>query len=242
MHMISNQQRQDVIDFLTSFIELTADKGSNRVYNLKRRAGLLVRKLKDNKEIDYQLVKRLKDELKKIEIEVPNGKKPEWVNGVLTLVDEKPQNVMERVKTFKDACNELGIEHDKWVQDKKDLGLEADVIAYLKLRIIAAALNEGWKPQFTTDEYRYFPWFYLYTQSEIDEMSEEEKSRVVYRSSGNANASGGVAYAYTLYDSSNTSTHIGSRLAFKTRELAEYAGRQFVEIWADYVFKPEEEK
>lgn len=179
---------------------------------------------------------------KKIEIEVPNGKKPEWVNGVLTLVDEKPQNVMERVKTFKDACNELGIEHDKWVQDKKDLGLEADVIAYLKLRIIAAALNEGWKPQFTTDEYRYFPWFYLYTQSEIDEMSEEEKSRVVYRSYYNAGAYGGVAFAYTFYDSSSTVTYIGSRLAFKTRELAEYAGRQFVEIWADYVFKPEEEK
>lgn len=179
---------------------------------------------------------------KKIEIEVPNGKKPEWVNGVLTLVDEKPQNVMERVKTFKDACNELGIEHDKWVQDKKDLGLEADVIAYLKLRIIAAALNEGWKPQFTTDEYRYFPWFYLYTQSEIDEMSEEEKSRVVYRSNNYANAGGGVAYAYSGYDSSSTHTNIGSRLAFNTRELAEYAGRQFVEIWADYVFKPEEEK
>lgn len=176
---------------------------------------------------------------KKIEIEVPNGKKPEWVNGVLTLVDEKPQNVMERVKTFKDACNELGIEHDKWVQDKKDLGLEADVIAYLKLRIIAAALNEGWKPQFTTDEYRYFPWFYLYTQSEIDEMSEEEKSRVVYRSFYNAIASGGVAYAYTYSGSSNANTYIGSRLAFKTHELAEYAGRQFVEIWADYVFKPE---
>ena len=177
---------------------------------------------------------------KKIEIEVPNGKKPEWVNGVLTLVDEKPQNVMERVKTFKDACNELGIEHDKWVQDKKDLGLEADVIAYLKLRIIAAALNEGWKPQFTTDEYRYFPWFYLYTQSEIDEMSEEKKSRVVYRSNVYANANGGVAYAHTSYGSSSAS--VGSRLAFKTRELAEYAGRQFVEIWADYVFKPEEEK
>lgn len=179
---------------------------------------------------------------KKIEIEVPNGKKPEWVNGVLTLVDEKPQNVMERVKTFKDACNELGIEHDKWVQDKKDLGLEADVIAYLKLRIIAAALNEGWKPQFTTDEYRYFPWFYLYTQSEIDEMSEEEKSRVVSRSHNHASAVGGVAYAGTSNDSSYTYTLVGSRLAFKTRELAEYAGRQFVEIWADYVFKPEEEK
>nr|UWI11199.1 MAG: hypothetical protein [Bacteriophage sp.] len=178
---------------------------------------------------------------KKIEIEVPDGKKPEWVNGVLTLVDEKPQNVMERVKTFKDACNELGIEHDKWVQDKKDLGLEADVIAYLKLRIIAAALNEGWKPQFTTDEYRYFPWFYLYTQSEIDEMSEEEKSRVVCRSYVSASANAGVAYASTSGVSSGTYAYVGSRLAFKTRELAEYAGRQFIEIWADYVFKPEGE-
>lgn len=174
---------------------------------------------------------------KKIEIEVPNGKKPEWVNGVLTLVDEKPKNVMERIKTFEDACNELGIDYNEWMQDKKELGLEADVIAYLKLRIIEAALNEGWKPQFTTDEYRYFPWFFLYTQSEIDEMSEEEKSRVVYRSSSNAGA-----YAITYRDSSSTYASIGSRLAFKTRELAEYAGRQFVEIWADYVFKPEEEK
>ena len=179
---------------------------------------------------------------KKIEIEVPNGKKPEWVNGVLTLVDEKPKNVMERIKTFEDACNELGIDHNEWMQDKKELGLEADVIAYLKLRIIAAALNEGWKPQFTTDEYRYFPWFCLYTQSEIDEMNEEDKSRVVYRSSYNAYAYGGVAGASTFSGSSSAVTYIGSRLAFKTRELAEYAGRQFVEIWADYVFKPEEEK
>lgn len=179
---------------------------------------------------------------KKIEIEVPNGKKPEWVNGVLTLVDEKPKNVMERIKTFEDACNELGIDHNEWMQDKKELGLEADVIAYLKLRIIATALNEGWKPQFTTDEYRYFPWFCLYTQSEIDEMNEEDKSRVVYRSYSNAYAHGGVACAYAIHDSSHTFTNIGSRLAFKTRELAEYAGRQFVEIWADYVFKPEEEK
>lgn len=181
---------------------------------------------------------------KKIEIEVPNGKKPEWVNGVLTLVDEKPQNVMERVKTFEDACNELGNDHQTVIDYYAlcDATCTKDILSYAKLRIIAAALNEGWKPQFTTDEYRYFPWFYLYIQSEIDEMSEEEKSRVVYRSYFSADAGGGVAFAFTVYDSSDTCTYIGSRLAFKTRELAEYAGRQFVEIWADYVFKPEEEK
>lgn len=65
MYLISNQQRREVIDFLTSFIELTADNGDNRVYNLKRRAGLLVRKLENSKEIDCKLIKRLKDELER---------------------------------------------------------------------------------------------------------------------------------------------------------------------------------
>ena len=181
---------------------------------------------------------------KKIEIEVPNGKKPEWVNGVLTLVDEKPKNVTERVKTFEDACNELGNDHQAVIDYYAlcDATCTKDILAYAKLRIIAAALNEGWKPRFTTDEYRYFPWFGLYTKSEIYEMGEEEKKRVVYRSNNYANAYDGVAYESTFSDSSSTSTSFGDRLAFKTRELAEYAGIQFVEIWADYVFKLEEEK
>ena len=184
---------------------------------------------------------------KKIEIEVPSGKKAEWVNGVLTLVDEKDNRpVIERIKTFEDAIQELGEEHQyvkayrEWMRVR--LANQKDIEAYLKLRIIAAVLNEGWEPQFTEDEWRYFPWFYLYTQKEIDEMDEEEKNRVVYRSYNHANAVGGVAYAYTFYDSSYTSTVIGSRLAFKTRELAGYAGKQFIEIWADYVFKPEEKQ
>lgn len=46
--------------------------------------------------------------MKKIEIEIPDGKRAEWVNGVLTLVDE---DVTKRIKTFEDACNELGNAH-----------------------------------------------------------------------------------------------------------------------------------
>ena len=158
----------------------------------------------------------------------------------------KPKDVTERIKTFEDACNELGKEHtlvrEYWDVHHTGIMFGADIIAYLKLRIIAAALNEDWKPQFATDESRYFPWFRLYTQSEIDEMNEEEKSRVVCRSSNYADAGGGVAYAGTFGDSSSTSTSFGARLAFKTRELVEYAGIQFVEIWADYVLKPEEKQ
>ena len=159
----------------------------------------------------------------------------------------KPKYVTERIKTFEDACNELGEAHPLVLQYRfnynnedgwNDDGYTSDFESYLKLRIIAAALNEGWEPQFTEDEWRYFPWFELYTQKEIDEMDEEQKNRVVYRSFYSADAHGGVAYAYAGSDSSNAYTSIGSRLAFKTRELAEYAGKQFIEIWADYVFKP----
>lgn len=154
---------------------------------------------------------------KKIEIEVPEGKTAKWVNGILTLVDEKPVDVKERIKTFEDAYNELGIKHplvqayDCW--ENEGLNGQPDIEAYLKLRIIAAALNEGWEPKFTEDEYRYFPWFYLYTQDEIDGMSEEDKARVVYRSNISAYALGGVAYASTVHDSTNTNANIGSRLA-----------------------------
>ena len=114
---------------------------------------------------------------------------------------------------------------------------QPDVDAYLKLRIITAALNEGWIPRFTKDEWRCFPWFVLYTQEEIDHMDEGEKSRVVYRASGYASAGGRVACAVADYDVSYGYANIGSRLAFKSRELAIYAGKQFIELYADLNFR-----
>lgn len=184
---------------------------------------------------------------KEITIKIPEGKRAEWINGVLTLVDEpKEENipVTERIKTFEDACNALGDEHPFVTQYRltaaayKGDPMTQDLIAYLKLRIIVAALNEGWEPQFTEDEYRYFPWFYLYTKEEYDNLNDEEKRRCVGRSFNGANADGGVSYAYANYAFSGSGSSHGARLAFRTRELAEYAGSQFIQEWADFVFKP----
>ena len=177
---------------------------------------------------------------KKLEIEIPEGKTAVWRNGVLTLIDEPEKEVRERIKTFEDACREIGIDAEAWNRDKISLGLEPDVLAFLKLRIIVKALNEGWEPRFTEDECRYYPWFILYTGEEYNKLDEEEKSRVVCRSSHYAYALGGVSYAYAHNDSSNTYANVGVRLAFKTSELAAYCGRQFLDIWADFVFLPEE--
>lgn len=177
---------------------------------------------------------------KKLEIEIPEGKTAVWRNGILTLIDEPEKDVRKRIKTFEDACREIGIDAEAWNRDKISLGLEPDVLAFLKLRIIVKALNEGWEPQFTEDECRYYPWFILYTREEYNKLDEEEKSRVVCRSYNNAYALGGVSFASASYGSSYTYANIGVRLAFKTSELAAYCGRQFLDIWADFVFLPEE--
>ena len=152
--------------------------------------------------------------------------------------------IQVRVQTFEDAVRELGDEHPavrtynsfKYGYSAK----EPDVMAYLKLRIITAALNEGWEPQFTEDERRWYCWYNLISKEDLDSMSEEEKKerRVVGRAYGNANANGGLVCSGAGDVSTSSDAGFGSRLAFKSEELAEYAGKQFIEIYADYCFIP----
>lgn len=156
--------------------------------------------------------------------------------------DAFASNIMERVKTFQDAVNELGDEHPLVIEYNtwcKQIGgaYSADVMAYLKLRIITAALNEGWEPKFTIDEWRYYPYFYLLNKEDYEQLSDEDKKRCVGRSVGNAVAVGGLVYADTGVGSAYSRTCCGVRLAFRTSKLAEYAGKQFLNIWADFVFK-----
>ena len=174
--------------------------------------------------------------MKKITIDVPEGKKLELRGNTYIHVDE-PKDVRERIKTFEDACKELGDNNPLVFEYNKAVGISNDVKTYLKLRIICAALNEGWEPQFKEGEYRYYPWFELMTKEEIDNMDEEKRSRVVFRSDYNAVAVGGLVYAYAVVVSSGACAGYASRLEIRDRELAEYAGNQFADIWTDFVFK-----
>lgn len=154
----------------------------------------------------------------------------------------KPKDIRERIKTFADALHELGNENplvlayqNTNLRDSDVAPDNKDIIAYLKLRIIVAALNEGWEPQFIPGERRWAPYYVLYTKEEIDKMDDETKARVVYRSGSSADAYGGVSFAYANGDSAYVDAYIGSRLAFKSEELAEYAGTQFIDIFADFM-------
>jgi hypothetical protein len=117
--------------------------------------------------------------------------------------------ITDRVKSFQDACIELGIDID----DTDFYNLEPDEVAYRKLKIIVRALNEGWTPERNNfDQYQYYPWF--------------------YRKQDSSNQSG---FQFDSVDWHYQRSVVGSRLCFRSAELAEYAGKQFVTLYKEFL-------
>lgn len=159
------------------------------------------------------------------------------------------QNICDRLNTFEDCVNELGkdhilVHHYRLYEEQmhgEECELE-DIEAYLKLRIICAAYNEGWEPTFADDEIRWYVWYYVDThQNEVDLKNETDKDeikrycRVVGRSYHNASASGGLVYASAVSASSQSYASDGSRLAFKNSEKAMSAATKFADIFAKFM-------
>lgn len=112
--------------------------------------------------------------------------------------------ITDRVKTFEDACDIASEDPN----DEKFKSGTPDEIAYKKLKVIARALNEGWTPDWSnSSEYKYYPW-------------------LEYNS--------GFGFSRYGYVRSTTATSVGSRLCFKSSELAKYAGTQFQSIYNDF--------
>lgn len=145
--------------------------------------------------------------------------------------DNRP--VTERIKTFEDACDALGL--DAFTEEERYENLMPDEVAYQKLRLICAALNEGWQPKFTETEVRWYPWHWLYTQDEIDRMDADERAERHMMMAGDYETEyAGFAYAYSLGAPSNADADFGSRLCLKSETLADYCGKQFISLWADF--------
>lgn len=124
-------------------------------------------------------------------------------------VKQKSTKVTERVKTFEDALNELSIDADDFEESCENL--EPDEIAYKKIKIIVKALNEGWTPDYSnSSEYKYYPYF-LY------------------------NKESGFGFDVSFCDFSYTDMGAGVRLVYKSCELSDYAGKQFNDIYNDYL-------
>lgn len=172
-------------------------------------------------------------------------------NTMKKVLGDKFQEVLpvkDRVKSFDDAYKELGEDH-QYCEEYRAIrysyveNLSPDLLAFVKLRVITAALNEGWEPAFTDDETRYYPWFQLYRKDEIEEMSDDLvddlKLKVVDDTPGNDSYIGLACVYHGENFAPSSARCCGSRLAFKSEELSAYAAKQFAGLYSDFIFKPE---
>ena len=117
-----------------------------------------------------------------------------------------------KIKTFEDACKALKLDPEKVLPDFSMFPEQhrKAMTAHAKLIIIAQALNGNWKPDWDNGEWdKYYPWFDM-------------------------DSSSGSGFSYDGYDDWCSISLVGSRLCFKSRELAEYAGKQFEDLYRDY--------
>ena len=118
----------------------------------------LYRKENGNENLQgrYDNVEEAQDTVKKLTEDEGNGSIFDYFYK-----EEDYEEITDRVKTYEDACKVLGVEPIN-EQNAKAQGFRSDEIARRKLETIAAALNEGWKPDWNnTDQYKYYPYFYI---------------------------------------------------------------------------------
>ena len=118
------------------------------------------------------------------------------------------KKITDLVKTFDDARRLTGRPD---VPDFSNLptDMRKHFEAQYKMIVIVEALNEGWIPDWDNNEYKYYPWF---------EMSPSS-----------------FAFDVSFYAYAAASAGSGSRLCLKNKELSEYCGKQFIDLWKQFI-------
>ena len=104
--------------------------------------------------------------------------------------------ITDRVKTFQDACEVLGY------------AIPKSMHVVDKLKVIAEALNEGWKPDWNNStQVKYVPWFKW----------------------------NGTAFVFSDYYYWRSYTAVGSRLCLRNSDLAIYIATQFEDLYNEFL-------
>lgn len=153
-----------------------------------------------------------------IRINIPEGYEIDLSNKnekVLSLIyKEKSKKITEKITSLLDALDYLG-ESDEEVIFYRILLLHSTLsrnhhlVVYQALVIIIKALNEKWVPDWgNLSEVKYVPHF---------EMR------------------GSFGFRFGDCDAWYSHSYVGSRLCFKSKELCEYACKQFIDIYRGFM-------
>lgn len=120
-----------------------------------------------------------------------------------------PQQQMQQY--FEDACTALCI---SMTLPEVSLLPERDqksIIAYYMLSVIIQHKNDGWVPNWNSTEFKYYPWFYA-----------------------SYGATAGLGFSNTNLAASTANPTIGSRLCYKSSDLAIEWGNKLLPLYEDY--------
>lgn len=111
------------------------------------------------------------------------------------------------IKTFDDVLAAVGKTPEQFAEETK--GDTPDEVAYKQLKLIAKVFNGDWVADWSNyDQWKYWPYFYYVS---------------------------GVGLSYYDFDIDFSDTGVAARLCFKSREIAVYVGKQFIEIYRVYL-------
>lgn len=145
-----------------------------------------------------------------LKIKIPNGYEVDSfdkLSGEIKFKEKERKKAVDRIKNINDVLTDHGMTQDQF--DDRSVDLEVDEAAYRLLKLLASSLNDGWTPDWENEnEYKWYPYFYM-----------------------------GVSSGFRFSDSVgwNADSGVGSRLCFKSRELADYAGKQFTEVYKKFM-------
>ena len=153
------------------------------------------------------------------------------------------------IQSYEDACEALG-ENPILSEDREKAlcaqfpdhwdyrqDMPKHIVALMKLETISRALwGRNFQPQPDAEgsKWFYYPWFFLYTQEEIDRMDDDQRGALL-AAGANHGAAAGFGCTTTGNRSSHSTAYFGFRLCQENAEKAEYFGKRFIKLWADYL-------
>jgi hypothetical protein len=127
-----------------------------------------------------------------------------WLEENFDKKDLKPFHYTD-IKTFEDACEKLGITTEINISS----GLKeliVPTVALYKLQVIFKAINNGWIPDWNnSNEYKYYPWFTMSSDS----------------------------FGSSVFSDWSAGSVSGSRLCTYNSEVSDYIGKQFESLYRE---------
>ncbi len=146
--------------------------------------------------------------MKTLKIEIPKGFEVAEFNTKTGVVKfkETPKSVTDRIKTVEDVLKDNNVTQEQ-IDEMFEYAPEHLKYQYIA-ELLCKSLNEGWTPDWdNSNETKYFPWFKM----------------------------GSSVFRFNDCDGWHALSSVGSRLCFKNKDLAKYAGEQFTDLYRKFM-------